>query len=240
VAELGALVEATVDVDAVLEAARSAAPLDAAAWDPQAEVGTAVAPGVRVAVAGGAAFTFSYAETAELLAAAGAEVTTFDPLRDPALPAGTRAVVLGGGFPEVHAEALAANTALVRDLAAFEGPIVAECAGLLYLGKALDGVPMAGRLDVTGRMTSTLTLGYRRARAVTGSCVGQSGEEVRGHEFHRTVTDPAAGACPAWAWDGEVHGFVDHSRRGSVHASYLHTHWAGTPRAARRLVEAAA
>jgi cobyrinic acid a,c-diamide synthase len=189
-----------------------------------------------VAVAGGQAFTFSYAETTELLQAAGAAVVRFDPLRDERLPAGTRAVIVGGGFPEVHAEALAANASLRADLAAFAGPIVAECAGLLYLARTLDGVPMCGRLDVEARMTTRLTLGYRDAVAAADSPVAARGERVRGHEFHRTVTDPGHGSSPAWTWDGQPHGFV----AGEVHASYLHTHWAGHPRAARKLVEACA
>lgn len=235
VAALGDLVEATVDLDAVLTLARSAPPLDVPAWDPVAAVGGAgTVDGPVVAVAGGPAFTFSYAETAELLAAAGARVVRFDPLRDPGLPTDARAVVIGGGFPEVHAEALAANAPLRAELAAFDGPVVAECAGLLYLGRALDGVPMCGRLDLTARMTGRLTLGYRDAVAATDSPVAPQGERVRGHEFHRTVTDPGCGDRPAWRWDGGSHGFV----AGRVHASYLHTHWAGHPRTARRLVEA--
>ncbi|MFI6264910.1 cobyrinate a,c-diamide synthase [Micromonospora sp. NPDC051006] len=236
VTALADLVESTVDLDAVLDLARSAPPLTAPAWDPRAEVGGPVGAGRPVvALAGGAAFTFSYAETAELLTAAGATVATVDPLRDSALPAGTRAVVIGGGFPEAYADQLAANTALRAELADFTGPVVAECAGLLYLGRALDGVPMCGRLDLTARMTGTLTLGYREAVAAADSAVTRSGEPVRGHEFHRTVTDPAHGERPAWRWDGAAHGFVT----GQVHASYLHTHWAGQPAAARRLVEAA-
>ncbi|MEV4490752.1 cobyrinate a,c-diamide synthase [Micromonospora coxensis] len=233
---LAGLVESTVDLDAVLDLARSAPPLTVAPWDPGLAVGGPAGAGRPVvAVAGGPAFTFSYAETPELLAAAGATVVTFDPLRDPALPAGTRAVVIGGGFPEVHAEALAANTALRAELADFDGPLVAECAGLLYLGKALDGVPMCGRLPHTARMTGRLTLGYRDAVAATDSPVHPAGEPVRGHEFHRTATDPGHGDRPAWRWDDSPHGFV----AGRVHASYLHTHWAGRPSAARRLVEAA-
>ncbi|MEV6710221.1 cobyrinate a,c-diamide synthase [Micromonospora wenchangensis] len=234
---LAGLVEATVDLDAVLDLARSAPPLTVDGWDPGVAVG-GPAGGDRpvVAVAAGAAFTFSYAETAELLTAAGATVAPFDPLADPALPAGTRAVVIGGGFPEVHVEALSDNTGLRAELAGFAGPVVAECAGLLYLGRSLDGVPMCGRLDHHARMTGRLTLGYRDAVATTDSPVHAAGERVRGHEFHRTVTDPGHGDRPAWRWDGTDHGFV----AGRVHASYLHTHWAGHPRAARRLVEAAA
>ncbi|WP_262285664.1 cobyrinate a,c-diamide synthase [Micromonospora sp. MA102] len=236
VAALADLVESTVDLDAVLGLARTAPPLTAPAWDPAAVVGgPAGTARPVVAVAGGAAFTFSYAETAELLTAAGADVVTLDPLRDAALPPGTRAVVLGGGFPELHADALAGNTALRAELAGFDGPVVAECAGLLYLGRSLDGVPMCGRLDHTARMTGRLTLGYRDAVAAADSPAHRAGDPVRGHEFHRTVTDPGHGDRPAWHWDGAPHGFVT----GRVHASYLHTHWAGHPAAARRLVEAA-
>ncbi|MGC4835615.1 cobyrinate a,c-diamide synthase [Micromonospora vinacea] len=235
VTALAELVEATVDLDAVLDLARTAPPLTAPAWDPVAAVGgPAGVERPRVALAGGPAFTFSYAETAELLAAAGAEVVTVDPLRDPALPTGTRAVVIGGGFPEAYAQTLADNTALRAELADFDGPIVAECAGLLYLGRSLDGVPMCGRLDLTARMTDRLTLGYREALAVTDSPVARAGEPVRGHEFHRTATDPGHGDAPAWRWNDTEHGFV----AGRVHASYLHTHWAGHPETARRLVEA--
>ena len=235
VAALADLVESTVDLDAVLDLARTAAPLRVPAWDPVAAVG-GPAGGDRplVAVAGGPAFTFSYAETTELLTAAGADVVTVDPLRDPALPAGTRAVIVGGGFPEAYAEALAGNATLRAEVAAFDGPIVAECAGLLYLGRSLDGAPMCGRLDLTARMTGRLTLGYREAVAAADSPVARAGDAVRGHEFHRTTTDPGHGEQPAWRWNGAAHGFV----AGRVHASYLHTHWAGAPAAARRLVEA--
>ncbi|WP_433320508.1 cobyrinate a,c-diamide synthase [Micromonospora sp. CA-269861] len=235
VTALAELVEATVDLDAVLDLARTAPPLTTPAWDPVAAVGgPAGAERPLVALAGGPAFTFSYAETAELLTAAGADVVTVDPLRDPALPTGTRAVVIGGGFPEAYAQALADNSGLRAELADFDGPIVAECAGLLYLGRSLDGVPMCGRLDLTARMTDRLTLGYREALAVTDSPVAHAGEPVRGHEFHRTTTDPGHGEAPAWRWNDTEHGFV----AGRVHASYLHTHWAGHPDAARRLVEA--
>ncbi len=236
VTALGALVEQHLDVEALLAVARSAPPLVARPWDPVAEAGPPVAHGVRVAVAAGQAFTFSYAETAELLAAAGAEVVGFDPLRDAGLPAGTRAVVVGGGFPEVHAEALTANLPLRQELAAFDGPVVAECAGLLYLARTLDGVPMCGRLAADARMTPRLTLGYREAVVATDGPLGTRGDVVRGHEFHRTTTTPAAGTAPAWTWDGAAHGFC----ADGVHASYLHTQWAGVPGAARRLVEAAA
>ncbi|MEU7720885.1 cobyrinate a,c-diamide synthase [Streptomyces tibetensis] len=192
-----------------------------------------------VAVASGAAFTFSYAEHTELLTAAGAEVVTFDPLRDEELPEETSGLVIGGGFPEVYAAELSANEPLrkaVAELAASGAPVAAECAGLLYLCRELDGLPMCGVLDARARMTERLTLGYRDAVAVGDSVLAAAGTRMRGHEFHRTVVEPGAGAEPAWGVRGprpRVEGFV---QRG-VHASYLHTHWASEPGVARRFVE---
>ncbi|MFF7563209.1 cobyrinate a,c-diamide synthase [Streptomyces pseudovenezuelae] len=194
---------------------------------------------VRVAVAGGPAFTFSYAEHAELLAAAGAEVVTFDPLRDEQLPEGTAGLVIGGGFPEVYAAELSANEPLrkaVSALAETGAPVAAECAGLLYLCRELDGQPMCGVLDASARMEEKLTLGYRDAVAVSDSSLAVAGTRMRGHEFHRTVVEPGAGDAAAWGVRvprRRLEGFV---QRG-VHASYLHTHWAAEPGVARRFVE---
>ncbi|MEU1914104.1 cobyrinate a,c-diamide synthase [Streptomyces massasporeus] len=192
-----------------------------------------------VAVAGGEAFTFSYAETTELLTAAGADVVTFDPLRDEELPEGTAGLVIGGGFPEMYASELSANAPLrkaVAELAGSGAPVAAECAGLLYLCRELDGLPMCGVLDASARMTERLTLGYRDAVAVGDSVLAAAGTRMRGHEFHRTAVEPGSGAEPAWGIRGprpRVEGFVE---RG-VHASYLHTHWASEPGVARRFVE---
>jgi cobyrinic acid a,c-diamide synthase len=239
---LGVVVGAAVDLDAVLRLAASAGPLPTAAWSPDAALaGPPDHPRRRpvVAVAGGAAFSFSYPETAELLAAAGAQVVQVDPLRDEALPPGTAALVLGGGFPEVHVADLAANEPLRADVARLARagrPVIAECAGLLYLARELDGQPMCGVLDATAGMTARLTLGYRDATAAADSVVAPAGTAVRGHEFHRTAVDPPHSPDPAWMVGDRPEGFV----RGSVHASYLHLHWAGYPQLARRVVEAAA
>lgn len=239
VRRLGEVVAASVDLDAVLALARSAPPLDALPWDPAAEV-TPVRDRPRIAVAGGPAFTFGYAESTELLEAAGAEVVRVDPLHDEALPAGTTGLVVGGGFPEVHAAGLSANGTLRADVAALAargGPVAAECAGLLYLARELDGVPMCGVLDVAAAMSPRLTLGYREAVAVTDSVLAPAGTRVRGHEFHRTHTDPPAGPHGAWRWSGgSPEGFV----AGRVHASYLHLNWAGSPQLAQRFVTACA
>ncbi len=252
VARLATLVAKSVDLDAVVALAASADPLAAAPWSPRDALLSAdrAAPRVItdatsrtgrppvVAVAGGAAFSFCYAETAELLTAAGAEVVTVDPLRDEALPAGTAALVLGGGFPELHAGGLSANAGLragVARLACSGAPVAAECAGLLYLTRELDGMPMCAVIDASAEMTGTLTLGYRDATAAAESVLVAAGTPVRGHEFHRTTVSPAHSPTPAWTFAGRREGFVHHG----VHASYLHLHWAGYPELARRLVTAA-
>ncbi|MFD8945338.1 cobyrinate a,c-diamide synthase [Streptomyces californicus] len=241
---MGERVRAGCDLDALMALARTAPALPDAPWEPAyapaREATGPVADGPRpvVAVAGGAAFTFAYAEHAELLAAAGAEVVTFDPLRDEKLPAGTAGIVVGGGFPEVYAPELSANEPLrraVTELARGGAPVAAECAGLLYLARELDGKPMCGVLDAEARMSGRLTLGYRQAVAVSDSVLAVAGTRMRGHEFHRTVLEPGAGATPAWGMhqpERRVEGYVE---RG-VHASYLHTHWAASPEVARRFV----
>ncbi|WP_434588397.1 cobyrinate a,c-diamide synthase [Streptomyces sp. A5-4] len=245
VAALAEQVRAGCDLEALLALARGAPALAGDAWDPAGAAGGPAGPGAAsgrrpvVAVAAGAAFTFSYAEHGELLAAAGAEVVPFDPLRDEALPEGARGVVVGGGFPEVYAPELSANEPLrkaVAELALSGAPVAAECAGLLYLARSLDGQPMCGVLDAEARMSDRLTLGYREAVAVSDSVLAPTGTRLRGHEFHRTVIEPGAGAAPAWGMhlpERRVEGFVQEG----VHASFLHTHWAAEPGVARRFVE---
>src|SRR5579884_31291 len=229
-------VAAQVDLDAVLSLAAAAPP--APRWDPGAE-GTRAAGEPVVAMAGGPAFTFGYAEHAELLAAAGATIAVFDPLRDESLPPGAAGVVLPGGFPECHTDELLANVALraaIRALARRGAPVHAECGGLLYLCRSVDGAPMCGVLDAEASMTGQLVLGYRDAVALRGSVLHREGDRVSGHEFHRTTVTPRAGE-PAWGWRGaQPEGFV----QGGVHASFLHTHPAAHPAAVARFVASCA
>ncbi len=234
-----------VDLSAVLALAAAAPPLDVDPWTPSAVV-TPVTGRPRIGVFGGRSFTFRYAETAELLAAAGCEVVEIDPLQDADLPPGLAGLCIGGGFPEVHAVELSRNAALraaVGQAIAAGMPTVAECAGLLYLGEQLDGHPMIGALPASARMTPRLTLGYRHAATPEDTLVALAGDAVTGHEFHRTQTEPGHGDRAAWQWADRVEGFsADPAGVGepTLHASYLHVHWAGHPRCAQRFAEAAA
>jgi cobyrinic acid a,c-diamide synthase len=225
-----------VDLEALLELARAAPELDAHPWDPADHVRPVTHDSPVVAVAAGRAFTFRYAETTELLEAAGCTIAMFDPARDPHLPPGTRGLYLGGGFPEVHAAALAANTSLRAELrqAVLDGvPTVAECAGLLYLCRSLDGRPMVGALDAEAVMTSRLTLAYHRPVFGSDHLLGEAGTSATAHEFHRSTVTPAHGESPMWSIEGTPAGFAG----PTLSASYLHVHWAGHPHQAQRFAD---
>ncbi len=240
VAAMAALVAGHVDLPAVVAAAGSRV-VDPP-WEPAAEVGEAVGQ-ATVAMATGKAFSFSYAEHAELLRAAGADVVGFDPLVD-SLPDGTDAVVLPGGFPEQFTAELSANEIArrqINELAAAGAPVHAECAGLIYLAAELDGFPMCGVLAGTARFTPHLTLAYRDAVAVADSPLYRAGQRVVGHEFHRTSVTYARDYEPAWAYRGSGADTVrDGAVHAGVHASYLHTHPAAAPDAMARFVAHAA
>jgi cobyrinic acid a,c-diamide synthase len=97
---------------------------------------------------------------------------------------------------------------------------------------------MCGVLDVEATMTGRLTLGYRDAVAATDSPLGPAGTRAHGHEFHRTrVAETTYGN--AWHWQTDNGPIAEGFVKDGVHASYLHTHWAGVPGAAERIVAAA-
>ncbi|CAJ1502346.1 cobyrinate a,c-diamide synthase [[Mycobacterium] kokjensenii] len=237
-ARLAELLEQHVDLDAVAALARRAPELAGDAWDPAAEVTAPSGDRPVVAVAGGRAFTFGYTETFELLRAAGCQTVCFDPLTDTHLPAGTAGIYLGGGFPEVYAEQLGANTALLGALRAAIAagvPTVAECGGLAYLCRRVGEDVGVGVLPGAAAMTPRLTLGYRVATASGDNLLARAGDQVTGHEFHRTDVVFDDGAVDA-AW--QLPGGPDGAAGPGLHASYLHTHWAGHPVLAQRFADA--
>jgi cobyrinic acid a,c-diamide synthase len=250
---LAAQIAERVDLAEVVRIARIAPDLAPEPWDPAAALAPWLPSGPGrseegvpvVAVAGGRAFTFRYPETDELLLAAGCRPVVFDPVEAEALPGNTSGVYLGGGFPEVHASGLAGNHAMRVALAGAIGagiPTIAECAGLLYLSQTVDGVAMVGAIDAEAVMTPRLTLSYRTAEAPAASLLAPAGYVATGHEFHRTTVDPALDReHPGWLLDGTPAGFsLDPGGRGerTLHASYLHTHWAGHPLLAARFAAA--
>ncbi|WUI10677.1 cobyrinate a,c-diamide synthase [Micromonospora sp. NBC_00421] len=243
VRRLGEAVAGTVDLERLLALARSAPALSVPPWSPVPGAPATTAPAGDapvVALAGGPGGSYGHPEVAELLRAAGAQVVTVDPLRDEALPAGTRALVVGGALPESYARDLSANRRLciaVAELARTGRPVVAEGTGLLWLARELDGLPMCGVLDAIGGSRDGLVVGYREAVAQSDSVVAGTGATVVGYKQHGAVLTPRSGPRAAWSWEGGTpEGFV---WRG-VHASQLGLHWAAYPEIATRLVTAAA
>jgi cobyrinic acid a,c-diamide synthase len=203
-----------------------------------------------IAVARDEAFQFTYEDNLDLLRAAGAEIAFFSPLRDSALPAGTAAVILSGGFPEVYAGPLAANRALHAALRAAHRqglPIYAECGGLMYLTQAIivgdqSRHEMVGLLPGQCVMSGRLTLGYRLARSALNSWFLSEGENVRGHEFHYSAWEERPDDLPPAYFllprSGVGQGRTEGARVGNLWASYVHVHLGAKPELARRIVDA--
>ncbi len=232
---LGAAVARDCDLDAVLALARSA-PAVSVADPPRAQF----QENAVVALAGGPAFSFTYPDNLELLAQAGAELVAFDPLADTRLPERATGLYAGGGFPEIFAAGLAANRPLLADVRSkVDAGLVtwAECGGLLWLARSLDGHALAGALPAAATMTDRLTLGYRRARVRAVSPLGPAGTELRGHEFHYSAVDPPGDALD---WSGRTGKGRCGFARPTLLASYVHVHMGATPGLAERFVRACA
>jgi len=174
---------------------------------PARPAGTLVPPipplGQRIAVARDAAFAFAYPFILDGWRTAGAQVSTFSPLADEAPDGLADAVVLPGGYPELHAGCLAGNgrfLAGVRAAAARGAVVYGECGGYMVLGRGLidsDGArhAMAGVLPLeTSFAAPRLTLGYRQGVLREGGPLGRAGTAFRGHEFHFASTVSSAGA----------------------------------------------
>lgn len=207
------------------------------------------APQCRIAVARDDALHFYYEFNLRALRAAGAQLVWFSPLRDRELPEAD-GVMLGGGYPEVHAARLSQNQEMFRALrahAAAGGVLYAECGGLMLLCEGITTVagerfPMAGLIPGWAIMASRLeALGYVEVITRDWSPLGPAGTVVRGHEFrysHLATDVPATRYGLTRRRDGQTR--VAGWGTGSTLASYVHLHWARTPQVAEAFVAACA
>ena len=225
------------------------APAAATACDLHSSSAAQAASTATIAIASDAAFHFRYPEATELLHREGMQVQAWSPLMDEPLPQGCQAIVLPGGYPELHAEQLAASHRSLKELerAHQHGlPIYAECGGLLLLGQQLHDAQdrphaMAGLLPFSARR-GALSLGYRTATARQNGLVVLQGEQLCGHEFHRWQLEYTAVAEANGLWQLEGWGTPAHLEgwsRPQLHASWLHLHWGGCPLIPQRLAQAA-
>jgi cobyrinic acid a,c-diamide synthase len=149
-------------------------------------------PGQRIALAFDEAFSFVYPHVLEGWKDAGAEIFHFSPLADEPPPDNCDACWLPGGYPELHAGRLAAAQRFRTGLSRFSQtrPVHGECGGYMVLGRTLEDADgsthaMAGLLGhATSFAKRKMQLGYREARLLSDSPLGQAGDVVRGHEFH--------------------------------------------------------
>lgn len=142
------------------------------------------------------AFNFYYEDNLDILKELGCQLIPFSPLRDGELPKGIDGIYIGGGFPEVFAKELEANTSIRRSILekALKGlPIYAECGGFMYLTKGIqtfDGNyhQMIGIFDATAEMTGRLQrFGYCEVEIKEGSNFFKAPFKIKAHEFHRAV-----------------------------------------------------
>ena len=206
------------------------------------------AGGPVVAVAQDEAFCFYYQENLDLLVQAGATVIPFSPLRDRDLPPETKMIYLGGGYPELHAEALASNRAMMEAIRAAHRAgifIYGECGGMIYLGQRIrlrDGreIPMCGILPVAFAMEGRFqALGYRQVETVEETPFGPVGIVLRGHEFHYSrIVAQEGGTAPfessAPFQDQDCHRGV---KTGNTLAGYCHLHLGSNPEVASHIVD---
>ena len=237
--------EQTIDIDGLLALAASAPALEA----PERPEPFISRERPVIALARDKAFCFYYADGLSELVRQGAELVEFSPLEDEKLPEGCSGLYLGGGYPEVYAEKLAKNTALlgeIREKILGGLPTVAECGGFLYLQKTLSDAD--GRYDwemagvFSGRAANTGKLsrfGYIKMTARTDGLLCGAEETLSAHEFHYwDSTTPgsdfrAQKPLSDRGWDCAWH-------TPTLYAGFPHVHFSGCPQAARRFVEACA
>ncbi len=204
---------------------------------------------IRIGIAQDEAFSFYYPENLRLLREAGAALVPFSPLRDRRLPEGINGLILGGGYPQLHCDALSENRDLfsaIKDFGLNGGSIYAECGGFMFLAKEIRDLagkayPMVGLFSFAMEMEPRLrALGYRTIVTRRESPLGPAGTEVRAHEFHYSRIRPVA-TTPETVYvikdrkaqTKEEEGFL----RLNVLGSYVHLHWGSNPRVARNFVE---
>jgi cobyrinic acid a,c-diamide synthase len=205
---------------------------------------------LRIGVARDAAFSFYYEDNLDLLREQGAEIVPFSPVEDGALPADLDALYLGGGYPELQAERLAANSTMreqVRAFAARGGVVYAECGGMIYLAESLatlDGAvhAMVGALPLAMEMTPRLVdFGYVEVELTQDCLLGPRGTEMRGHSFHtsRIVAGSEDGIETSYRVRFSLSGKEQREgfARDRVLASYAHLHFRANPTVVPHLMQ---
>jgi cobyrinic acid a,c-diamide synthase len=192
--------------------------------------------GLHIAMARDAAFSFVYPANLDLLKALGAQISTFSPLANEAVPDRADALYLPGGYPELHATTLASNAntgASIKRHVAQEKCVVAECGGLLYLLDSLTDIE-GTRHAMLGVLPGDATMQRRLARLAMQR-IDTSHGVVTGHTFHySTLTTPMQSALTASHATTGMAGEAVY-RQGKITATYMHAYWPSNPAATAAL-----
>jgi cobyrinic acid a,c-diamide synthase len=254
---LVAWIERGVDIDELIRLARERSERQAVVDSQRVEIESiALQEGPpfdrrpRIGVARDNAFCFYYQDNLDLLVNAGAEIVEFSPIEQERLPESLDGLYLGGGYPELHAAALAANQTMRNDVAGFAQsgkPVYGECGGLMYLTEAIvdqesNSFPMVGVFPTRARMQPRLAaLGYAEVEGVNKTGWLRPGEHARGHEFRYSLIDEMPEQIQRRYRVSTMAGDrQDGFSVGSVLASYVHLHFGSCPRFAARFVAACA
>lgn len=245
IGSLGDWIEENVDLEQVQSIARSAPPLPLLRHSAVARPGSSRR--VEVGLAEDAAFCFTYPESIEALEREGARIRRFSPIAGEQVPAGVDAIYLPGGYPELHASAIAENTPFLRELRAWVGdgrPLYAECGGMMILLERLRDLGgrdhrMAGAFPGRTQMTPRIAgFGYGEAILQRPCLWGPPGAKVRGHLYHHSRrTSP--NNVP-WSWEfhpaNGASPIEDGYSRGQALAGYLHVRFDACPGLTRGLL----
>ena len=239
---IAAMIEKTADLDLILSLAEK----ETSSFAISEEIPEAGEDICTIAVARDEAFCFYYQESLEALERAGAKLVFFSPLRDSALPA-AHGLYLGGGYPELYAEALSGNHEMIRQIrdAVTAGiPTVAECGGFLYLQGGLEDAegrrwPMAGVLPGQGFAAGKLVrFGYCSLTGSEDSLLFRKGEAVPAHEFHHWESTDCGNSLTAYGSRGGERMCAFTSP--ALYAGFPHLHLGGELPLAQRFVQASA
>ena len=256
--EIADLLEESVDLDGILELARSYAEkvennADAGlakCQTSQVAMETRAAGSftesrnpLRIAVARDEAFCFYYQENMELLESLGVELIPFSPIHDQELPAKVSGVILGGGYPENYAKALSENTSMLASIRqAWENkmPFLAECGGFLYLHQELEGsdgifYPLAGVISDKAWKTNRLgRFGYITLTPDhPDTCLIR---KIKGHEFHYWESGDCGTCWTAKKPLSDRSWSCVHSEQGQI-TGFPHLYYPSAPEFAERWLE---
>ncbi len=237
-------IDQTFDIDRLIKIARSARPVAGTSnLEPLLFPAEDLRAVVNIAYAWDEAFSFYYQDNLDLLKAYGARLLPFSPMHDGSIPKDAQGLYIGGGFPEIYAERLSHNQAIMDSIrkAASEGmPIYGECGGLMYLSEGItdfDGnrYPMTGLVPAWSRMTRKLArMGYVEFEPIEDTILSPKGTRLKGHEFHwsEMESDLYPPAHRIIHPQERSEGYV----KGNLLASYLHLHFGTDPRLAKNFI----